>query len=176
MKNLKKLVLGCLVLFTVAACKKDKDGGSGGSAAEGTIKASVAGSSWTSISMSTSAQYVAAGKSLTMMGTDASGKTINIIVNNYDGSTGTWDITNAGASAIGVVASYIETNITNPTASKTYVAPYSGSGVIGKIQISEFSKTGSVKGTFNFKARNQSDNADFKEVASGSFNVKVKSF
>ncbi|MCY1508214.1 hypothetical protein D9M68_425150 [compost metagenome] len=173
MKNFKKLMVGGLILFTIAACKKDKNGGDGGTAAEGTVKAKIGGSSWTSISMSTSAQYVAAGKVLTLMGVDASGKTINIIVNNYDGSTGTWEIPN-GLGGIAVTASYIEVNLGG--SSKTYVAPYSGSGLIGKVQISEFSKTGSVKGTFNFKARNQSDNSDFKEVTEGSFNIKVKSF
>lgn len=174
MKKLTKLSLALLVLFTVAACKKNDDGGNGGSAGDGTVKAKIGGSSWTSISMSTSAMYVNAAKTLTIMGTDAGGKNVKLMILGYDGSTGTWDITSAGG-AISVNASYIETNISNPAASKTYVAPYSGSGVIGKIQISEFSKTGSVKGTFNFKSRNQSDTGDFKEVSEGSFNVAVKS-
>ena len=173
MKNLTKLMLGCMLVLAVSACKKNNDGGGGGSAAEGTVKAKVNGSSWSSLSMSTAAQYVSMAKSLTILGPDASGKTINIIINNYDGSTGTWDITSAGTSAIGVTASYMEVNLGG--SSKTYAAPYSGSGVIGKVQISEFSKTGNVKGTFNFKARNQSDTNDFKDITEGSFNVKVKS-
>lgn len=172
MKTLNKILLAFLMVASTVACKKDKDGGDGGSAAEGTVKAKVGGTSWTSVAMSTSAQYVTAGKVLTIMGVDGSGKTVNIIVNNYDGSTGTWDISSAGA-AIGVTASYIEAGVSG---SKTWAAPYASSGTIGKIQISEFSKTGSVKGTFNFKARNQNDNADFKELTEGSFNVKVKSF
>lgn len=172
MKNLKKLIFGCLVLLTVASCKKDNDGGSGGTAADGVIQAKIGGSSWTSVKMSTSAQYVGAGRSLTMLGVDASGKTINIIINNYDGTTGTWAIPNS-TGGIGVVASYIEASLGS---SKTWVAPYSGSGVIGEIKVSEFSKTGNVKGTFKFKARNQSDNSDFKDVTEGSFNVKVNSF
>jgi len=175
MKNLAKLMVACLFLFAIAACKKDKNGGDGGSAGEGTVKAKVGGSSWTSLSMSTNATYITAAKTLTIMGTDASGKNVKLMIIGYDGSTGTWDITSAGAGAISVNASYIETNITNPTASKTYVAPYSGSGAIGKVQISEFSKTGSVKGTFNFKSRNQSDSGDFKDVTEGSFNIKVSS-
>lgn len=173
MKNLSKLFLGLLLVASVSACKKDKDGGDGGSAAEGTIKAKIGGTSWTSIKMSTSAQYVSAGKILTIMGVDASGKTINLIINGYDEKTGTWEI---NSSTIANTASYVETNISSPSSSKTWAAPYSGSGAIGKIQISEFSKTGNVKGTFNFKARNQNDNADFKEVTEGSFNVKVNSF
>lgn len=172
MKNLKKLAFSCLILLTVVACKKDNDGGNGGSAGEGTIQAKIAGSSWTSIKMSTNASYISAAKALTLMGTDASGKNITIIINGYDGTTGTWEIPN-GVGGIAITASYVETNIANPTASKTYVAPYSGSGIIGKVQISEFSKTGSIKGTYNFKARNQKDSGDFKEVTEGSFNIKV---
>lgn len=172
MNTFKKLFFGCLILVTVAACKKDKDGGTGGTT-EGVVTAKIGGTSWTSIKMSTSAQYVALGKSLTMMGVDASGKTINIIINNYDGSTGTWSIPNSVGS-IGVVASYIEVNLGGTN--KTYAAPYSGSGVIGEVKIAEFSKTGNVTGTFKFKARNQADNADFKDITEGSFNIKVTSF
>ena len=173
MKTFNKLFLGCLILFSATACKKDDDGGNGGAATEGVVQAKIGGTNWTSIKMSTSAQYVSAGKALTMMGVDASGKTINLIINNYDGSTGTWQIPNSVGS-IGVVASYIEANLGGTT--KTWAAPYSGSGVIGEIKVSEFSKTGNVKGTFKFKARNQADNADFKDVTEGSFNIKVTSF
>jgi len=172
MKTFKKLFFGCLMVLTIAACKKDDDGGDGGSATEGIVQAKIGGASWTSIKMSTSSQYVAAGKSLTLMGVDMSGKTINLIINNYDGSTGTWQIPNS-AGSIGVVATYIEANLGAP---KTWVAPYAGSGVIGEVKISEFSKTGNVKGTFKFKARNQSDASDFKDITEGSFNVKVNSF
>lgn len=175
MKTLSKLIFSCLILLTVAACKKNDDGGDGGSAGEGTITAKIGGASWTSLKMSTNASYVSAAKALTLMGTDAGGKNIKIIMNAYDGTTGSWEITSAG-TAIGINSSYIETNIANPAASKTYVAPYASSGAIGRVQISEFSKTGNVKGTFNFKSRNQSDNADFKDITEGSFNIKVTSF
>lgn len=173
MKNLTNLFLGCLILITVASCKKNDDGGSGGNAGDGVMQAKIGGTSWTSAKISTSAQYVEIGKSLTMLGTDASGKAIQILINNYDGSTGTWQIPN-GVGLIGVVASYMEVNLGG--SSKTWAAPYSNSGVIGEIKISEFSKSGSVKGTFKFKARNQNDNADFKDITEGSFNMAVKSF
>ncbi len=173
MKTLKKLLFGCLILFTVSACKKDDDGGDGGSAVEGTMTAKIGGTAWSSSKISTSAQYVAIGKSLTMLGTDASGKAINIIINNYDGSTGTWQIPNS-IGVIGVVASYTEVNLGSST--KTWAAPYSNSGLIGEVKISAFSANGSVKGTFKFKARNQSDNADFKDITDGSFDMSVKSF
>lgn len=170
MKTLNKFLLAFLLIASITACKKNKDGGDGGSAAEGKITAKVAGASWAS--MTASATYVSTGKMLTILGSDASGKSINIILNNYDGSAGTWDIT----TSIAVTASYTEVNASNPSAPKTWAAPYSGGGVLGKIQISEFSKTGNVKGTFNFKARNQNDNTDYKEIAEGAFNLKVTSY
>lgn len=172
MKKLKQFGFLLMIIVAISACKKDNDGGDS-VAGDGVVQAKIGGSSWTSIKMSTSAQYVSAGKSLTLLGVDGSGKSINIIVNNYDGSTGTWSIPNS-VGGIGVVASYIEVSLGGST--KTYAAPYSGSGVIGEVKISEFSKTGNVKGTFKFKARNQSDATDFKDVTEGSFNVKVNSF
>lgn len=168
MKTLNKILLAFLMVASTVACKKDKNGGDGGSAAEGTVKAKVGGASWTSTTAS--AMYVSTGKALTIMGVDGGGKTINLIINGYDEKTGTYEINSSG---IANTASYVEAGVSG---SKTWAAPYSGSGAIGKIQISEFSKTGSVKGTFNFKARNQNDNSDFKEITEASFNIKVKSF
>lgn len=176
MKTLNKILLVFLLVAGVAACKKDKNGGDGGTAAEGTMKAKIGSANWTSIKMSTSASYVKVGATgtLTMLGADASGKTINIIVNGYDGSTGTWEIP-SGVGGINVTASYVEMNISNPTAptAKTYVAPYSGGTALGEVKISEFSETGNVKGTFEFKTRNQDDNNDFKDITGGAFNIKV---
>ncbi|TZF83214.1 hypothetical protein FW774_13060 [Pedobacter sp. BS3] len=170
MKTLKTLMAAGLILFSIAACKKDKDGGDGGNAAEGTIKAKIAGSSW--VSMTASANFVSTGKALTMMGVDMGGKTINLIITGYDEKPGTYEITSGGV-AIAVTASYVEASVSG---SKTWAAPYSGSGAIGEVKISEFSKTGNVKGTFKFKARNQNDSNDFKEITDGSFNLKVKSY
>lgn len=167
MKTLNKFLLAFLLIAGVAACKKDKNGGDGGNAAEGKVTAKVAGASWTS--MTASAMYVSAGKVITIMGVDMGGKTINLIINGYDEKTGTYEISSSG---IANTASYVEAGVSG---SKTWAAPYNGSGVIGKIQISEFSKTGNVKGTFNFKARNQNDNTDFKEITEGAFNLKVTS-
>ncbi len=174
MKTLSKLFLASLILFTIVSCKKSDDGGDGGSAAEGTLTAKVNGSVFTSPKITTSAQYVQVGKSLTILGSDATGKAINIIISNYDGSTGTWQIPN-GVGLIGVIGSYTEVNI-GSLSTKTWVAPYSNSGVIGEVKISEFSKTGNVKGTFKFKARNQDNVSDIKDITDGSFSVKVTSF
>lgn len=174
MKNLTKLFLGCLIIFTVASCKKNDDGGDGGSAADGTLTAKVNGTTFTSPKLTTSAQYVQVGKSLTILGSDATGKAIQIAISNFDGSTGTWQIPN-GIGLIGVIGSYTEVNI-GSLSTKTWVAPYSNSGVIGEVKISEFSKTGNVKGTFKFKARNQDNVADSKDITDGSFNIKVTSY
>jgi len=172
MKTLNKFLLAFLLIAGVAACKKDKNGGDGGNAAEGKVIAKVAGASFSS--MTATATYVSTGKMLTILGSDASGKAINLMINGYDEKTGTYEITNGGI-AIAVTASYMEGNPTNPSASKSWQAPYSGSGVIGKVQISEFSKTGSVKGTFNFTGKYSSDNST-KEITEGAFNLKVTSY
>ncbi len=168
-----------ICLFSISlvftSCKRDDDGGdAGGGTPEGTIQAKVSGTSdFKASGAMATATYVAAGKSLTIYATDLTGRAIQIILNNYDASTGTWDIPN-GVGAIGVVASYIEASASG--SSNTWSAPYSGSGKVGELKISEFSSTGSVKGTFNFKGRHTSDTASFKDVTEGSFNIAVKSY
>lgn len=176
MKTLKTLSLllicafGMAIIFT--SCRKDDDGGDGADASAGTIKAKVSGSDFKSEGQMATATYVAQGKMLTIYGIDTNGRAVQIIINNYDSSTGTWKIPN-GTGSIGVVGSYIEANTSG---AQTWVAPYEGSGEIGEVKISEFSATGSVKGTFSFKARKQNDNSSFKEVNEGSFNLTVKSY
>lgn len=180
MKNLKKISMYAVVLFATAlimfSCRKDDDGGDSGNApATGSLQAKVSGASdFKAEGAMATATYVATGKMLTIYGTDLTGRAIQIIINNYDGSTGTWEIPN-GVGAIGIVASYIEGSA-NPSSSQTWVAPYSGSGKVGEVKISEFSSTGSVKGTFTFKGRNQNDSSSFKDVTEGNFNIGVKSY
>ncbi|GEM_PF-1400355 len=163
-------LIGMSVLFN--SCRDDDDAGDGGDASGGTIKAKVSGSEFKADGQLATATYVSQGKMLTIYGTDMNGRAVQIIINNYDSSTGTWKIPN-GTGSIGVVASYIEANTSG---AQTWVAPYEGSGEIGEVKISEFSASGSVKGTFSFKARKQNDNTSFKEVNEGSFNLTVKTY
>ncbi len=177
MKTFRKfsLLLIGLISFSLLfnSCRDDDDGGGDtGDTSAGTIKAKVSGSDFKADGQMAMATYVAQGKMLTIYGTDMSGRAIQIIINNYDSSTGTWKIPN-GTGSIGVVGSYIEASTSG---SQTWVAPYSGSGEIGEVKISEFAANGSVKGTFSFKARNQNDNSNFKEIKEGSFNLTVKSY
>lgn len=168
MKKLIYLVLGLsLVVF---ACSKDDDGGNGGSAAEGTVTAKIDGNSFTSMEMTTSAQDVNSGgvKVLRIQGSNTDGETIALMVSGFDGP-GTYDI--GGGSNIFSNASYVIPNISNPTNSKTYVAPFDDT-VAGEVKISEKTDT-KVKGTFHFTAEDQESDVQ-KEVTDGSFNVKFQ--
>lgn len=170
MKTLKNFAkFGFLALFlSLSSCSSD-EGGGGGVAAEGTITANVAGSTFTSMELATIANRVNAGGStiVTIQGSDATGKAINLIINGAT-QTGTYDI--GGENLIAVVGTYIETNIQNPQASKTYVAPYEDGGVAGSITISEMTDT-KIVGTFNFTGKNQNDQNDSKAITNGAFNV-----
>lgn len=180
MKNLKQIIRCAVLLlattFFVFSCKSDDDGGNnnGGGAAAGTLQAKVSGAAdFQASGALATATYVATGKMLTLYATDMTGRAIQIVINNYDETTGTWEIPN-GVGSIGIVASYIEG--ASSGSATTWVAPYSGSGKVGEVKISEFSSTGSVKGTFNFKGRDQNNNTSFKDVTAGSFNIGVKSY
>lgn len=175
MKTFKQLKIFTLLLFSVAmvtfSCKSDDDGGDGGSAAAGTIQAKVNGSNFQASGQLATAVYVSAGQTLTIYGTDMSGRNINLIVNGFDGSPGTYEI--GGENLIFVVGTYTEASVSG---SQSWVAPYEGSGVVGEISISEFSSTGSVKGTFRFRGRNQNDTSSFKEITDGAFNLSVQNY
>lgn len=179
MKTLKKfgiLFLATVMSTSIISCSGDDNGGStgGGTAAEGTITANVGGANFTSMTQGTTAVKVATGGAytITVQGTDMGGRQIQLILNGVDGTTGTYEVSdNAGIMAIG---NYTEVNTTTFT-SQTWVAPYENSGVAGSITITEISET-NIKGTFNFKARNQENAQDSKEITGGSFNVNFMQF
>lgn len=174
MKTIKPFFYTILFLAVVSftACSKDDDGGDGGGAAEGTIKAKVDGSNFTTIAMTTSGQLVSAGGvvSFTMLGSNSDGKSMAFTIIGFD-NEGTYDI--GGGANITVSASYIETNISNPTDSKVWQAPYDSS-VAGKISFSEVTSD-RVKGTFNFKGKNVNGDGSIKNITEGAFNVKYTS-
>lgn len=175
MKNLKRLNI--LTLFIISAamfsfsCKSDDDGGSGGSAAAGTIQAKVNGASFQASGQLATAVYVSTGQALTLYGTDMNGRNINLIINGFDGNPGTYEI--GGDNLVFVTASYTEASMSG---SESWVAPYEGGGVAGEIKIAEFSSTGSVKGTFRFRGRSQNNTGSFKDITDGSFNLSVQNF
>jgi hypothetical protein len=179
MKTLKQigiLFLAVVLSTSFVSCSGDDDGGStgGGTAAEGTITANVGGATFTSMTQGTTAVKVATGNAftITIQGTDLGGKQIQLILNGVDATTGTYEISpEASISAIGT---YVEVNTTTFT-SQSWLSPYENSGVAGSITITEISDT-NVKGNFNFKARNQENAQDIKNITNGSFNVNFMQF
>ncbi len=168
------LILTVFVAVMMSSCSSDGDGGGGGGTApEGTVKAKVGGSNFTSMEMATTAQRISSGGSTYMIaiaGTTAnasSSKTIQLILNGVDGQPGTFQIGEEGS--ISAVASYTETLMSNPMDAIVWAAPYEGSGITGSITISEINDT-NVKGTFTFTGKNQ-DGTDTKQVTDGAFNV-----
>lgn len=168
MKNLRNLFLFMLTvsvtLFT--SCSSSDDGGSGGSAASGTIKAKIDGSNFTSLEITSFASVQTGGgvTTLVMQG-NTQDQAINMIINGYEG-VGTYQISD---SNVFITASYIEPDISNPANSQTWSAPFQDSGIIGEIKVSEETSS-KIKGTFYYTAKN-SNTGGTKEITEGSFNL-----
>lgn len=173
MKTIKQIGLALAIIFslTLSSCGgSDDGGGGGGSAANGTIKAKVGSSNFTSMqiaSFATKQQISGAGYTIILQGSDASGKAIQLILNGVDGQPGTYQISDTGN--ISAIGTYTEVNISNPLNSQTWAAPYDDSGVVGSVTISEITDT-NIKGTFNFTGKNQ-DGTDTKAITNGAFNL-----
>ncbi|HWK58907.1 MAG TPA: DUF6252 family protein [Parapedobacter sp.] len=161
------LMLACAIAAT--SCKKNEDGGPGGNAPAGTIKAKIDGTSFASLKMTSMANRINMGGTsmITVQGSESSGKAIVLVMNGVD-SPGTYEI--GGGANISISASYTEVNINNPTATKIWQAPFDSS-VAGEVKIAELTDT-SIKGTFTFSARNSTDKS-MKEVTSGAFNMSL---
>ncbi len=169
MKNTMYIVLMSLALvFTTTSCSKDDDGGGGGDASNGTIKAKVAGANFSSSPQLSAATQINAGGStvITVQGNDSSGKAIVLVMNGVS-ETGTFSI--GGGANISISASYIEANVSNPTDTQIWQAPFD-STVAGEVNISELSDT-KVKGTFNFTGKNVNGDNSTKAITEGSFNM-----
>ena len=167
---LLSLVFGLLT----TACSSDDGSGSGGNTPPGTMSANIDGNNYQSSEMLSSANKVNNGidgsEALTLLGNTDEGKTISINILNYDG-VGTYDI--GGDNSIAVTASYIEVNISNPTDSQTWQAPFDET-VSGSISVSS-DENNNVQGTFEFTAQNSIDDS-IKEITAGSFNMDYTSF
>lgn len=161
------LMLACAV--TATSCKKNEDGGPGGDAAPGTIKAKVDGASFTSLKMTSAANRINVGGTsmITVQGNESSGKAIVLVMNGVDGP-GTYSI--GGEANISISGSYTEVNISNPTATKVWQAPFDSS-VAGEVKIAELTDT-VIKGTFTFTAKNTTDNS-VREITDGAFNMSL---
>src|SRR5690606_436524 len=112
---------------------------------------------------------------LTLQGNSAgtSSKAFVFVINGYEGK-GVYTI--GGSNNIAVSGSYTETtvNLSNPMNSQVNIwqAPYTGGNEVGKVTVSEVTET-HVKGTFDFKAKNNKDNT-IKSITEGTFNLKLK--
>lgn len=173
MKTVKQfgLMLTMVLAAMLSSCSGDDNGGGGGgSAAHGTITAKVQGASnFKSMEIASWAQkhaFSGGGYMITIGGSDASGRTLQLILFGADGNTGTWTI--GQDTNISAVGTYTEVNTSNFT-SKTWAAPYDDSGDVGSITITSITDT-NIKGSFTFKGKNQ-DGTDTKSVTNGAFNV-----
>lgn len=169
MKNLRKFVLLIMAVATVSilSCSKNDDGGDGGTASEGTITAKVNGSQFTTLEVATFATLTTGGGQTTLiLQGNTSSEGVSFVVNGYEG-LGTYEISDDN---VFISATYIEPNISDPLNSQTWSAPFQDSGIVGELNISEETDT-TIKGTFNFIAKNSNDGST-KTVSDGSFNVE----
>ena len=167
MKNSYAVLLMLTCALAVTSCKKNNDGGPGGDAAPGTIKAKIDGASFTSLKMTTIGNRVNVGATsmITVQGNEASGKAIVLVMNGVDGP-GTYQI--GGGANISISGSYTEVNISNPTATQVWQAPFDAT-VAGEVKIAELTDK-TIKGTFTFSAKNTKDNS-MREITEAAFNV-----
>jgi hypothetical protein len=175
MKTIKQFGLALAIIFslTISSCSSsDDNGGGGGNAANGTIKAKVGNSNFTSMPVASYATKQATGSVFTIIlqGSDASGKAIQIIMNGVNDQPGTFQISNT--SGITTVGTYTEVNISNPLNTQVWAAPYENSGIVGSVTVSEITDT-TIKGTFNFTGKNQ-NGSDTKQITDGSFNLNFQ--
>lgn len=161
--------------FAFKACKKDDAEGGNSSAGEGVVKAKVDGNWVTTESITGAANLVTRVGTLTLQGNSAgtNSKAFVFVINGFEGK-GVYSI--GGSNNIAVSGSYTETtvNLSNPMKSqvKIWQAPYTGGNEVGKVTVAEVTDT-HVTGTFEFKAKNNSDNT-IKQISEGSFNLKLK--
>jgi hypothetical protein len=170
MKTLKILSLFLFTSLLLVSCKKDDDTTGGGSLDVGTLVAKVGGSNFSGDIVAIATETTAGGNTtIRLQASDATGKAMIILINGYSG-TGTYEFSTA--SNISNIATYTEANISNPMNSKSWVAPYENSGVVGQVNFTEKTAT-TVKGTFNFKGKEQ-NGSTFKEITEGSFNLEFQ--
>lgn len=169
----KTCLIALTVLFSLTSCSSDDDGGSSGNAAAGTISAKVDGANFQSNQMLSTANKVTAGSStsLTLQGTDNSGKGFNFVINGFEGE-GSYDI--GGDNLVFVVANYVEANVSNPLNTQTWTAPFDDTTVRGSISFSTVTDD-NVQGTFQFTSKNPNDDT-LKNITEGSFDLEVTTF
>ncbi|MBO6879090.1 MAG: hypothetical protein JJ870_00790 [Winogradskyella sp.] len=157
-------------LVALTSCKSDDDGGGGGDAPSGTLTASVDGTNFQSLDISSSATVANNGQNLIIIASNSDGNAFAITIIGYSGP-GTYPL-GGGANTFNS-ASYTETDvdINNPQNSTTEIwqAPYDDTQV-GEINISEETDS-KVIGTFNFSGKNVNGDQSVKNITNGSFDL-----
>ncbi|MTE26704.1 DUF6252 family protein [Winogradskyella ouciana] len=172
MRTLKNFMLLVMTVSLVAltSCKSDDDGGGGGDAPSGTLTASVDGTNFQSLDISSSATVANNGQNLIIIASNSDGNAFAITIIGYSGP-GTYPL--GGGANIFNSASYTETDvdINNPQNSTTEIwqAPYDDTQV-GEINISEETDS-KVIGTFNFSGKNVNGDQSVKTITNGSFDL-----
>lgn len=162
-KKLGKITFLALAI-SLGSCSSDSDGGSVNAGA-GTITAKVDGATVTSIPSATFAFLTEGGLQIT--GSNINAQNLALTIVTFDG-VGKYDIGGGTSIAVGT---YSAIDISNPmNTNNIWFAPYSENAVDGVIDVTEQTET-NVKGTFSFKAANESGN--IKNVTNGSFNVPI---
>lgn len=170
-KTIKQFMLLIMTvsLVTLTGCKSDDDNATGGGSSSGTITASIDGSSFTSMEISSKATKVSATGTLILQGTNSNGEGLVMTINAYSG-TGEYPIDSSGLNPNTGI--YTETDISNPANTQSWQSPYQNSPM-GSIKITE--DTGSdIKGEFSFMAKNAGDNS-LMDITSGAFNLTIQS-
>ena len=167
------VLLSLVFGLSTTSCSSDDDGGGDGNAANGTVTAKIDGTNFQSNEILSAANKVTAGPTttLTLQGTDNSGKGFNFVINGFDGE-GNYEI--GGSNLVFVVANYVEGNPTNPIDTQTWTAPYDDTTVRGTISFSTVTDD-NVQGTFEFTSKNPNDGS-VKTITDGSFNLDVTTF
>lgn len=170
MKKVKKSMLLLMVILVSmsTACSKDDTSGGDGNAPSGTLVAKVDGTSYKSMEISSSATVASLSKTknLTIVATNSQGKSFTITIFGYTGA-GTYPL---GGTTITNTATYMETDITNPTNTTIWQAPYEDKKA-GEVVIKE-ETADKVIGTFEFKAQSTTGSKTIKTVTEGAFNLK----
>ncbi len=158
-----------VLAISLASCSKSDDGGNGGDAGSGILKAKVEGNVYSSEPTLTSAVRTDSNGTSTLLisANTMNGKNITLGINGGFEGVGEYNI--GGGANVLVNGSYTEIDVNNPMDAQIWQAPFDES-VAGKINISEITSS-VVKGTFNFKGKNA--DGSFRVITEGSFNVNL---
>ena len=156
MKTIKHLSFAIvLAVTTILSSCSSSDSGGGGTAALGTLKANIGGANFTSITQGTVATDAFNGTyhNFSISGVDASGKSILLMILATEITAGTTYQVEETNDLLSASCAYSEINLSNPSATQTWGAPYDGGGNSGSITITAKTAT-NVQGTFTIKVGN----------------------